>query len=98
MLVITDMMRSPAVLVMLLVSGLSSTNDSVSVRSKTDHHMSTAWSFHPIFGVIGTFLNLAVLYMFIKERHGFIRIINLTFTYIILAIKVMYLNGNLGWR
>lgn len=48
-------------------------------RMNSNHPMSIAWSLHPIFGLIGTILNGAVLYIFIKERHTFIKIINLLF-------------------
>ena len=44
--------------------------------NKSYHRMALAWAVHPIFGVIGTFLNSFILYMFYTERRTFIKPIN----------------------
>ena len=71
---ILSMSRLFVLILVLFVSSISAVNDSSS--KKSEHRMALAWSFNPIFGLIGTFLNSFILYMFYTERQTFIKPIN----------------------
>ena len=47
-----------------------------SLNNETNHKMTTAWMFNPIFGVFGTLLNTFILYIFYSERQAFIKPVN----------------------
>ena len=61
-----------------VLDGISALNTSISNvnQKKADNRMALAWSLHPILGLIGTFLNSFILYMFYTERRSFIKPIN----------------------
>ena len=64
--------------ILMVVGSIGARNDSGSgfKRKKSDHKMAMVWALNPIFGLIGTFLNGFILYMFYTERQSFIKPIN----------------------
>ena len=48
----------------------------VTEKRNSQHPLSVAWSLHHVLGCVGIILNSFVLYMFVRERHTFIKIIN----------------------
>ena len=52
-------------LFLTIVAGCSCNQTDV-VSSKVDHPFSTAWKFEAVFGVVGTFLNAFVFFMFFR--------------------------------
>ena len=72
------MARLCVLLLILAIGSISAGNNSGSSfeKKKSDHRMAVAWAFNPIFGLIGTFLNSFILYMFYTERQTFIKPIN----------------------
>ena len=46
------------------------------LNNETNHKMTTAWMFNPIFGLFGTLLNSFILYIFYSERQTFIKPVN----------------------
>ena len=69
-----SMSRLLVLLLFFVVDSASAGKDSSS--KKSEHRMALAWSLNPIFGLIGTFLNSFILYMFYTERQTFIKPIN----------------------
>ena len=51
-------------------------NAEKSIKNETNHKMTNAWMFNPIFGVFGTLLNTFILYVFYSERQTFIKPVN----------------------
>ena len=72
------MVRLRVLAYILTLNGISALNNSSSniYQKKSDHRMALAWSFNPLFGLIGTVLNSFILYMFYTERRTFIKPIN----------------------
>ena len=69
-----------------MLDGISAQNTSSSNvnQKKADNRMALAWALHPILGLIGTFLNSFILYMFYTERRSFIKPINAMIWYVIM--------------
>lgn len=50
-------------------------------KDKSLHPLAIPWALHYLLGVLGTFLNSFVLFLFVQERHGFVGAINVMIWY-----------------
>ena len=46
-------------------------------RARSLHPLALPWALHHLLGVLGTFLNSFVLFLFVQERHDFVGAINI---------------------